>query len=450
METAHPLDFLDRAAVLLDSITDGVFAVDEGFRITSFNRAAAEITGVPREEAVGQHCCEVFHASICETECALRETMKSGRSIHCRPIHIVRPNGRRLPVSISTALLKDAEGKVIGGVESFRDLSVIEDLRRELTQRHTFHDIVAKSRSMQQLFDILPRVAESHATVLIEGPSGSGKELIAHAIHDLSLRAKGPLVTVNCGALPDTLLESELFGHVRGAFTDAKADHKGRFAAAEGGTIFLDEIGDVSPALQVRLLRVLQERTYEPVGSNNPRHADVRVITATNKSLRAEVEAGRFREDLYYRVKVIRVEVPPLCDRIGDIPLLAEHFIGRFNRLHDGSITGLSDEARAALVRYRWPGNVRELENAIEHAFVLCRGPVIAPEHLPSEIGGVSVSEKIAEAPIGKTLAQFEAQIILAALRTNGWKRLDTARELGINKSTLWRKMKKLGIQEKA
>ncbi|MFH0944300.1 MAG: sigma 54-interacting transcriptional regulator [Planctomycetota bacterium] len=448
MTEAHPLDFLDRAAVLLDSITDGVFAVDEEFRITSFNRAAAEITGVPREEAVGQPCCEVFHASICETECALRGTMKSGQSVQCRPIHIVRPNGRRLPVSISTAILRDEKGKIIGGVESFRDLSVIEDLRRELTQRHTFHDIVAKSRAMQRVFDVLPRLAESHATVLIEGPSGSGKELIAHAIHDLSLRAKGPLVTVNCGALPDTLLESELFGHVRGAFTDAKADRKGRFAAAEGGTIFLDEIGDVSPALQVRLLRVLQERTYEPVGSNHPQRADVRVISATNKNLRVEVDAGRFREDLYYRINVIRLEVPALSDRGSDIPLLAEHFIGRFNRLQDGRITGLSDEALAALIRYPWPGNVRELENAIEHAFVLCRGPVIAPEHLPPEIAGASVTKEIAEAPIGRTLAQFEAQVILAALRSNGWRRLDTARELGINKSTLWRKMKKLGIQE--
>ncbi|MBI4880239.1 MAG: sigma 54-interacting transcriptional regulator [Planctomycetes bacterium] len=442
----HPHAFLERAAVVLDSITDGVFAIDPDFRITAFNRAAEEITAVPRAEALGRPCCDVFHASICETACALRETLASGRPIQCRPIHIVRPDGRRVPLSISTALLKDGSGRVIGGVESFRDLSVIEDLRRELTRRHSFHDIVARSQPMQRLFDILPDVARSSATVLIEGPSGSGKELVAHAIHDLSPRAGGPLVVVNCGALPDSLLEPELFGHVRGAFTDATMDRKGRFALAGGGTILLDEIGDVSPALQVRLLRVLQEKTYEPVGSSQPQKADVRVIAATNKNLRDEVAAGRFREDLFYRINVVRLEVPPLSRRRSDIPLLAEHFIERLNRLHDRGITGLSDEALAALVRHDWPGNVRELENAIEHAFVLCRGPVIFPEHLPREIAGAPLVAEIAEAPIGRTLAEFEAQIILAALRRNNGRRTKTARELGINKSTLWRKMRKLGI----
>ncbi|MBN1476418.1 sigma 54-interacting transcriptional regulator [Candidatus Sumerlaeota bacterium] len=448
-EATNPTSPLsEETSVILDSINDGVFTVNDAFAITSFNQAAEAITGVPRDEALGKPCCDVFHASICENACALRETMRTGRPIQCRPIHIVRPDGRRVPLSISTALLRDAEGQIIGGVETFRDLSVVEDLRRELTRHHTFHDIISKSHRMQRLFDILPDVAASDSTVLIEGPSGSGKELVARAIHSLSPRASGPLVTVNCGALPDTLLESELFGHVRGAFTDAKMDRRGRFALAEGGTIFLDEIGDVSPAMQVRLLRVLQERTYEPVGSSQSQRADVRVIAATHRSLRDEVEAGRFREDLFYRINVVRLEIPPLSERREDIPLLVEHFLERFNRLQSKRITGLSDEALAALVRHRWPGNVRELENALEHAFILSRGPVIQPEHLPPEIVMATARpEEIAAAPMGRTLEELEAQIILAALRRHGWHRLETARELGINKTTLWRKMKRLGIQ---
>ncbi|MEW6743870.1 MAG: sigma 54-interacting transcriptional regulator [Planctomycetota bacterium] len=437
----------DTTSAILESIRDGVFTVDASFRITAFNKAAEEITRVPRAEAIGKPCCDVFHASICEGACALRETLNTGRPIDCRPIHIVRPDGRRIPLSISTALLRDQSGQVMGGVETFRDLSALEDLRRKLRRQHTFHDIISRSDRMQQLFAMLPHVAASGSTVLIEGPSGSGKELVAHAIHDLSPRCRAPLVVVNCGALPDTLLESELFGHVRGAFTDAKADRKGRFALAEGGTIFLDEIGDVSPALQVRLLRVLQERMYEPVGSSRAQRADVRVIAATNKTLSQEVAAGRFREDLYYRINVIRLEIPPLRERRIDIPLLAEHFTERLNRLQDRRITGFSEEAMAALVRYDWPGNVRQLENAIEHAFILCRGPVVFPEHLPAEIAGPPSTAEIIDAPIGKTLAEYERQVIFAALRRNDWRRAATARELGIDKATLWRKIKRFGIQ---
>jgi PAS domain S-box-containing protein len=434
-------------SVILDSITDGVFTVNDRFEITSFNRAAESITGVPRDEAMGRPCSDVFHASICESHCALRETLKTGRPIHSRPMHIVRPDGERVPLSISTALLRDRQGRVIGGVETFRDLSVIEDLQRALTQRHTFHDIISKNRRMQEIFDLLPNVAASDATVLIEGPSGSGKELFARAIHDLSPRSKGPMIRVNCGALPDTLLESELFGHVRGAFTDARSDREGRFAAARGGTIFLDEIGDVSPALQVRLLRVLQDKTFEPVGSSRPQRTDARVVAATNKSLRAEVEAGRFREDLFYRIHVVRIEIPPLSDRREDIPLLVDHFIQRFNRLQGRDMALVSDEALAALVRHDWPGNVRELENAVERAFILCRGPVLLPEHLPPEIAGRVADETPAGRPIGKTLAEHEARILLDTLRRHGWRRGETARELGIDPSTLWRKMKRLGIR---
>jgi PAS domain S-box-containing protein len=447
MADRDPATIVEHSAAILDSVEDGVFTVDAQFRITSFNRAAETITGVSRAEALGRPCCDVFHSSVCESGCVLRETMRTGESIQMRAIHAVRPDGVTVPLSISTALLRDGGGEVIGGVETFRDLSVIHGLRRQLLARSTFQDIISRSHRMQRILEILPHVAESSSTVLIEGPSGSGKELVARAIHRLSPRADGPLVTVNCGALPDALLEAELFGHVRGAFTDARSDRKGRFAVAEGGTIFLDEIGDVSPALQVRLLRVLQEKTFEPVGSSEPQRADVRVVTATNKDLREEIEAGRFRHDLYYRINVVRITIPSLAERREDIPLLVEHFLERFNEAQRRLITALSDEAMAALVRYSWPGNVRELENAIEHAYIMCRGPVVMPQHLPPEIAGGARLDSVAGcAPLGRTIEEIEAQAILAALRRHDWRRVDTARELGIDKTTLWRKMKRLGI----
>jgi len=257
----------DQTQIILDSIADGVFTVDADLRITSFNRAAEKITSVKKEEAQGRHCWEVFKASICEKSCALKETMKTGKQIVNQSIFIVNLEGERVPISISTALLKDGNGKVIGGVETFRDLSLVEALRKELSGHHTFFDIISKNKEMQRLFGLLEQVSEGETTILLEGESGTGKELFAKAIHSLSPRKRGPMITINCGSLPDTLLESELFGYKAGAFTDAKKDKPGRLAMAKGGTVFLDEIGDISPALQVRLLRVLQDRVYEPLGS---------------------------------------------------------------------------------------------------------------------------------------------------------------------------------------
>ncbi len=430
---------------ILDSIADGVFTVDEAWRITSFNQAAEEITGVGRAEAVGKRCCDVFRASICETDCALRRTMETGKPVVNKAIYIVDADGNRVPISISTALLKDDAGRVIGGVETFRDLSLVEELRKELDGRHVFEDIISRNHRMGQLFDILPEVARSDSTVLIEGESGTGKELVARAIHNLSTRRRKKLVTVNCGALPDTLLESELFGHKAGAFTDAKKDRPGRFALAEGGTIFLDEIGDVSPALQVRLLRVLQEKTYEPLGGTEPIKADVRVVTATNRNLDELVAAGTFRPDLYYRINVVRLGLPPLRERKEDVPLLIEHFITRFNRLREKDVTGLAPEVLAILMEHNYPGNVRELENILEHVFVLCPGGMIEPRHLPERLRPAGAAEA-GLAGGARTLQEIEARFIRDALARNNWNRLATARELGIHKSTLFRKIKSLGI----
>ncbi len=431
--------------IILDSIADGVFTVDGEWRITSFNRAAEEITGIPREEAVGSRCCDVFKASICESGCALRQTLEDGKQVVNKAVYIIDADGERIPISISTALLKDDKGRTIGGVETFRDLSVVEDLRKQITRQYSFGDIISKNHGMHKIFDILPEVAVSDSTVLIEGESGTGKELFARAIHALSPRKDKPMVTVNCGALPDTLLESELFGHKAGAFTDAKKDKPGRFALAEGGTIFLDEIGDVSPALQVRLLRALQEKTFEPLGSTQPVKADVRVVAATNKNLEELVENGNFRRDLYYRINVVKLTLPPLRERMDDVPLLIDHIIARFNRLRGKDIAGVSPEVLTILMNHDFPGNVRELENVIEHAFVLCRNGLIQPEHLPQNLR--PKSDRPAISASAANIRELEAHFIRDTLRRNNWNRAATAKELGIHKTTLWRKIKRLGIE---
>jgi len=432
--------------IILDSIADGVFTVDDNWRITSFNRAAEQITGVRRDEAVGQHCKDVLKADVCEKGCILRKTIQSGKSIVNRIVHIVDAEGRRLPISISTALLKDEQGKIIGAVETFRDISVEEKLRKAITERYSFEDIISKNHRMHQLFDILSDVADSASAVLLEGESGTGKELFARAIHHLSPRKKQPFIAVNCGALPDTLLESELFGYKAGAFTDAKKDKPGRFRLAERGTLFLDEIGDISPALQVRLLRVLQERTYEPLGSVESVSSDVRIVAATNRRLQELVKEGKFREDLYYRIHVIRMELPPLRDRMEDIPLLADHFIHHFNVLQKKEIAGLSGESLACLVSYDYPGNVRELQNIIEHAFILCKSGLIEPHHLPENL---CLSRGMESSGRNETMnmKDLEAVFITNMLRRHQWNRIKTAKALGIHKSTLFRKIKALRIQ---
>ena len=434
--------------VILDSISEGVFTVDLNWRITSFNRAAEEITGIQREKAIGRQCRDILRADVCETGCTLAATMQTGKPIMNKAVHIIDAQGKRRAIAISTALLKDTNGKLIGGVETFRDTSAVEELRKEIEGRYRCEDIISQSHKMQSLFAVLPNIAESNTTVLIEGESGTGKELFARAIHNLSFRKDKPFVAVSCGALPDTLLESELFGYKVGAFTDAKKDKPGRFAIAEGGTIFLDEIGDVSAALQVRLLRVLQDRTYEPVGAVSSVKANVRIVTATNKKLDRLVQQGKFREDLYYRINVMRLELPPLRNRKEDITLLVDHFISRFNRLRNKNICCVTNEVTAALLAYDYPGNVRELENIIEHCFVLCEGEIIEARHLPASVCPALKTDKI-EGREPTTIKQMEIILITQALRRNKGNKTTTAKELGIDKSTLFRKMKAFDITDK-
>ncbi len=434
--------------VILDSIADGVFTIDKNWRITSYNRSAEKITGIPRDKAIGQACKDVLRADVCEVDCALRHTMNTGKPVINKPVHIVDAQGRRKAITISTALLKDKNGTVIGGVETFRDMTVVEELRKQVYKQYCCEDIISRNHKIQELFDILPEIAQSDCTVLIEGQTGTGKELFARAIHNLSPRKERPFIAVNCGALPDTLLESELFGYKAGAFTDAKKDKPGRFALAQGGTIFLDEVAEISYSVQVKLLRVLQEKTYEPVGAVSSEKADIRIITATNKDLSKLVKKNEFRDDLYYRINVVRLYLPPLKERSEDIPLLVEHFIDKFNRTYNKNICCLSDDAMAVLMSYEFDGNIRELENIIEHCFVLCHGDVIEAKHLPSAIQKDTMGKG---SDIGefRTLKQMEALLIEKALRRNKGNRTAAAKELGINASTLFRKLKNLNIRTK-
>jgi PAS domain S-box-containing protein len=432
-------------SVILDSINEGVFTVDLKWRVTSFNRAAERITGVSRQEAMGRPCSEVLRADVCEQACALRRTLSSGRPIVNATAHIVNHLGQRVPVGLSTALVRNEEGRVIGGVETFQDLSQIEQLQKELQGRYSFEDIVGRSVVMRKLFDIVPQIAESSSTVLIEGPSGTGKELFARAVHHLSPRGNERFVVVNCAALPDTLLESELFGHKAGAFTDARNDKPGRFVLAQRGTIFLDEIGDISPAMQVRLLRVLQERVVEPLGSVEPVKVDVRVVAATNKDLGQLVREGRFRDDLYYRIRVVQLKLPSLRQRREDIPLLVNHLVAKFRRLQGKNIMGVSDEVMARLMEYEYPGNVRELENIIEQAFVLCRGGLIELYQLPPELRSFGTTGAGHLQPT--SLAAMEKQLITETLHRYHGHRGKAARELAIDASTLYRKIRALGLE---
>jgi PAS domain S-box-containing protein len=444
LEKREPEKFFN---IIFNSIADGVFTTDGKGRVTFFNKAAEEITGYLGGEAIGRYCYEIFRADICQSRCALKEVLKTEKEIINFPVTILSKDGKRIPISISAAVLRDEKGKVIGGVETFRDLSTIEELKKELSEKYTFGDIVSKNHFIHDLFNVLPNIAGSDSTVLLQGASGTGKELFAKAIHNLSPRKNKPFVKVNCGALPDTLLESELFGYEKGAFTDAKKDKPGRFALAHGGTIFLDEVGDMSPSLQVKLLRVLQEKEYEPLGSTGSKRTDVRIIAATNKDLSKLVHEGKFRDDLYYRLNVVKIDLPPLSQRREDIPLLIDAFVRKFNAKMGKQISGVSDKVLRLLLRYDYPGNVRELENIIEHAFVLCGGDRIDMGCLPKEIteGQMEPASPLStreESPF----EQAEAGVIEKALKKYGGDRIKTAKELGIGRTTLWRKIRKYGL----
>ncbi len=433
------------ASVILDSILDGVFTIDRELKITYFNQAAEKITGVSQKEAIGQYCFEVLRSNRCEYSCPFKKLPNSEINKLNLNVNILRADGKQIPISVSAASLKDEKGKILGGVETFRDLSALETLRKEIKRSYTFEDIISKNHKMLQLFSVLPNIAESECTVLIQGPSGSGKELFARAIHNLSPRSKDPFIAINCGALPDNLLESELFGYVKGAFTDAKKDKPGRFALAKGGTIFLDEVESLSPATQVKLLRVLQEKEYEPLGATKTIKSEVRVISASKVDLFHLVKDEKFRDDLFFRLNIVKIELPSLAERRDDIPLLISHFIEKFNYKMGKYISGVSSKVTELLMNYSFPGNIRELENIIEHAFVMCSNEEIKIKHLPLEL--VSTQKEVTNYIIeSRPLQSTERQTLLEALKKNNGNKVATAKELNLHRSTLWRKMKKYGL----
>jgi PAS domain S-box-containing protein len=427
--------------IIFDSISDGIFTVDKNCRITSFNRAAEEITGFTASEAINKYCFDIFRTEICNKRCALKDTLKTEEPIENVRVTIISREGCELPISVTTTLLKDEDDQVIGAVEFFRDISELEHLRTHINKKRLLNEIVSVNSHMQQLIGLLPNIAESDCSVLIEGASGSGKELFAKVVHNLSARKYGPYIKINCAALPAQLLESELFGYEKGAFTDAKRDKPGQFCLANGGTLLLDEISEMDTSLQVKLLRVLNDGEYRPLGSSKALYSDARIIAATNSDLKAAIAANKFREDLYYRINVMNIKIPPLRDRPEDIPLLIAHFIKVFRMKSKNPIEKISPRALSILRKYHFPGNVRELENAIEHAFVLCRGNEILPEHLPESI--LLESQAINEI---SNNGKNEKEVILESLTRNRGNKSRAAVELGIHRSTLWRKMKSFRI----
>jgi DNA-binding NtrC family response regulator len=325
-------------------------------------------------------------------------------------------------------------------------------LRLQLEQKYSLENIISHDYKMAKIFDLVEAVADSTTTILMAGPSGTGKSILARAIHQRSSRCNKPFVEVSCGALPETLLESELFGHVKGAFTGAVSNKEGKFLAADGGTIFLDEVANASPALQVKLLRVLEDKQFEPVGSNKTKTVDTRILLASNRNLAEEVKQGRFREDLYYRINVVTINLPALCERVGDVRLLAKHFLQVYSTQHSREKVGITDEAMEYLERYSWPGNVRELENVIERAVLLSKDKYIGPDDLPNSVKQDQSQEQTTYRPMSlkESLAEPEKNLIRKALEANHWNRQETAKALQINRTTLFKKMKQHGLYAEA
>ena len=441
---------------VVQTMLDGLMVVDPEGIILSVNNAFETLTGYKENELIGQSC-KILECNSCFRSRALGgikhcQLFNEGSVRHKR-CTLKRKDGSPVHVLKNAAVLKDKDGVVVGGVENLADCTelidrdrVITSLRRELSIEESFEGIIGKSAPMQQVFDLIRSSADSGAPVAIQGESGTGKELVATAIHRLGGRAQGPFVKVNCAALNESLLESELFGHVKGAFTGADRSRKGRFEAAHGGDIFLDEIGDIPLSTQVKLLRVLQEKEIERVGDHNPLSIDVRIITATNKDLNKLMEEGRFREDLYYRVGVIPIYLPPLRERREDIPLLIEAFISRIRLKSRKTITAMNEAALERLVNYDWPGNIRELINAIEYAFVLCAGNEIMPNHLPPNITGKNRYPS-AKSPKGERGRSAQKEAILDALKKTDGNKTEAAAILGISRVTLWKRLKEYGIQ---
>ncbi|MBI5499133.1 MAG: sigma 54-interacting transcriptional regulator [Deltaproteobacteria bacterium] len=447
---ARERDHLER---LLDSLEEGIIVHDEGRRLYLINRAAERITGRPREEVLGRDCREVFPPDgLCGQQCATCRGPGLPTERCDYATTFARPDGesRRLRITVSPVVLDDDGGR--GVLITLRDDTEVESLRWRLRTSRSFHGMIGTAPAMLEVFETIRQAAVAEYPVLVSGESGTGKELVANAIHNESRRQGGPFVPVSCGALPETILESELFGHVRGAFTGAIREKKGRFELADGGTLFLDEIGELSSAMQVKLLRVLQEKRFEKVGGERTIQVDVRIIAATNRDLRAAVKAGAFREDLYYRLAVVPIHLPPLRERKEDIPFLVEQILSGIRQEYAKPIRGVSDEAMDRLFAHPWPGNVRELINALQFASVRCPAEVILATHLPLDVRRGSEAAPAAlvataapdagEDAIFRRTCKLDRAAVDAALQRTGGNKVQAARLLGVGRATLYRFLK--------
>lgn len=435
----------DKVDSIIESLADGVFTVDSKLRITSFSKGMENITGLKESEVMGFACAEILSADNCADNCPFSHTLKRGYGLANITERIVRRDGETVPVLISTAFLKENTGE-IELIATIRDASELEKLKKEINDRFRFSNIIGKSSRMQQIFELIETLADTDCSILIEGESGTGKELVSRAIHHESNRRGKPFVKVNCSAIVEGLFESELFGHVKGSFTGAIKDRVGKFELADGGTIFLDEIADMPLSLQPKLLRVLQDMEFERVGDNKTRKVDVRIIAATNKNLKDEIKAKRFREDLYYRLCVVPIVMPSLRERREDIPMLIDHFIGKCNMKinNKANITGITPQALSALLDYDWPGNVRELENAIEHACIRSKTDMIDLDALPFSVTGMPVERiptpEIHDRP--ETIGEIQKHLIEELMKRHKGNRNRVAKDLGLSRTTLWRRLR--------
>ncbi len=443
---------------IINTMNDGLLLISPDGTILMVNRAFEKLTGFTAKEAIGKPCT-ILNCDACEI------TLKKGKGIWCalfdggrdlsKRCVVVKKDGTYLQVIKNASLLKDDQGEHLGAVETLTDVSELSRLDQELDQlsRHLdgsrgFHGMIGKSAAMQRVFEIVPKAAQSDAPVIIYGESGTGKELMARAIHQLGRRKNGPFIELNCTALNESLLESELFGHIKGAFTGAYRHRQGRFEAADGGDFFLDEIGDLPLSIQVKLLRVLETRQFERVGDHRKISVDVRIITATNKNLTDLIAANKFREDFFFRINVIPIQIPPLRDRMEDIPLMVNAFLRTLSSQSGKKITGLSPDTMTLFMNYHWPGNVRELKSALEYAFVICEKGLIGMEHLPFQIKK-NVPTAGRDIPLDNRKDQAERKALLEALQQTGGNQSQAARILGINRVTVWNRMKKYGIRLK-
>ena len=446
-KTSELIDQKNKLDAIFNSNIEGTFTIDNDWNVTSFNNSAEKITGYKKTEAIGKKCWEIFNSSFCRNGCHMEQTLQKGKPMIGNELEIVQKGGQKVPIRVNSNILINNRNEKIGAVETFIDISEIKNLSAHLSEFFKYENIVGRNKEIKQIISVLESVSQTDTSVLVTGESGTGKELAARAIHLNSSRKTGPFIAVNCSAFVESLIESELFGHEKGAFTGAIKTKIGKFELAKGGTLFLDEIGDLSNAVQTKFLRVLETREFERVGGNKTIKLEGRIIAATNKNLSEEISAGRFREDLFYRINVINIHLPPLRDRMDDFPLLVNHFIEKFNHKFNKSIKQFSSPAYDILLDYHYPGNIRELENVIEHCFVLCSENIIQVECLPKRL---REQKRETDIPLNTNskngFKDVERDLIISVLEKNNHNRTKAASELNINPSTLWRKMKKLGL----